>query len=569
MTKFLRNQPHPESSVARCTTDAGTPVRPAVDADARLCCAVSIENRCELYIVAQNNGAVIERFFRTEGTEFTSCGIFFRFPTAVKCMNTLTGGGKGYVFALADKAYLIDTDRRVLWTYEMEAPCAAAFFGQAQELLLTYGDVIYTVTDSGLTERGKIVIPGYVINSNRYDLISEQGDSARKYLGINALYWNGMYLFTFAQVFFRCARENLDTFMCMSRSLDENLSRRFLLLPNGGAGGLFIDMDGSLSLAYVGSTPFSVTYGKPAIVKLSFQELGFFRPQDGLVFENSPVDLLRPSDNGGVDIRDTFVYPAPDGWYYLTGTTARPGGTFWQNTNGILLWRSKDLSVWESLGKVFDYQQLESPWQSNIATNCWAPELCCYGGTYWITYSLEPGCGLLKSISGKPQGPYADMGRVVMRGIDSGFFQEDGTLYLVWQNGMVAPFHESCITFTREPVHLLPVDGQQVGYEGAGIIKVAGKYVLYAAEWNGDIRIDGTYDMMYSTSDSLYGPYSPRQLLIPHGGHGCLFYDFDGRLRFTMFGNDRTAPFSRSAAIGYVGIRWENDQLILYPQDNT
>ena len=86
-----------------------------------------------------------------------------------------------------------------------------------------------------------------------------------------------------------------------------------------------------------------------------------------------------------------------------------------------------------------------------------------------------------------------------------------------------------------------------ISYEGAGIIKVGGKYVLYAAEWNGDMRIDGTYDMMYAVSNSLYGPYSKRRLLIPHGGHGCLFYDREGRLRFTMFGNDRTAPFSRKA----------------------
>ena len=80
------------------------------------------------------------------------------------------------------------------------------------------------------------------------------------------------------------------------------------------------------------------------------------------------------------------------------------------------------------------------------------------------------------------------------------------------------------------------------------------------------MRIDGTYDMMYSVADSLYGPYSPRKVLVPHGGHGCLFYDHEDRLRFTMFGNDRTAPFSRKAAIGTVEIRMENGQLILRPQ---
>lgn len=63
----------------------------------------------------------------------------------------------------------------------------------------------------------------------------------------------------------------------------------------------------------------------------------------------------------------------------------------------------------------------------------------------------------------------------------------------------------------------MPTDGQEVGYEGAGLIRVDGRYVLYAAEWNGDLRMDGSYDMMYSTADALMGPYSPRRVLVPHG----------------------------------------------------
>ncbi len=156
-----------------------------------------------------------------------------------------------------------------------------------------------------------------------------------------------------------------------------------------------------------------------------------------------------------------------------------------------------------------------------------------------------------------------DMGRVVHKGIDSGFFCDDGTLYIIWQNGRIAPLNEKATAFTQEPRLLLPIDGQQVGYEGAGLIKVEGKYVLYAAEWNGDARIDGTYDMMYSVSDNLYGPYSPRKCLVPHAGHGCLSYTKEGALIFTMFGNDRTAPFHRGVGIGHIEISWEGDTLCL------
>ena len=56
-------------------------------------------------------------------------------------------------------------------------------------------------------------------------------------------------------------------------------------------------------------------------------------------------------------------------------------------------------------------------------------------GTFWLTYSLPgwdgtgktSGCGLLKSTTGKPEGPYEDMqpGERMGDEIDASLFQDD------------------------------------------------------------------------------------------------------------------------------------------------
>ena len=568
-TSFLTDQPHPENPQARCTTDEGSPLVVAVDEQARCCCGCFWKEELWLFVAAQNATQEIHLYVRKADGTFAFQKVFCRMPAPVRQMNAFRDEASAELrlFVLADKGYILDRTGSMLVAFSANCESACALEINGALRIICDGSWHSLKGSEELEYERELSVPAYRINANRYDKLCETGSTQPGEITGSALRWKGKILYTCGARFERCGRENFDTFLCEGDETGNTFSRRYLVIPNGGGASLFADDEGTLFAAFVGRTSHSAVSGKPAIVRLERQESGFFRPRKGTVFENSPVDVLLPSDNGKRDIRDTFVCAAEDGWYYLTGTTARENGTFWKNTDGVNLWRSKDLKQWEFVKTVFDYRAQQESWQNQISDNCWAPEICRHDGTYWITYSLEPGCGLLKSVTGAPEGPYADMGRVVMRGIDSGFFvDDDDTMYLVWQNGWIAPFTPDGTSFAKDPVLLLPEAGCQVGYEGAGIIKVEGKYVLYAAEWNGDMRIDGTYDMMYSVADSLYGPYSPRKVLVPHGGHGCLFYDHEGRLRFTMFGNDRTAPFSRKAAIGTVEIRMENGQLILCPQ---
>ena len=74
-------------------------------------------------------------------------------------------------------------------------------------------------------------------------------------------------------------------------------------------------------------------------------------------------------------MRDTYVMAGPDGYYYLTGTTATPGREFpsgrvhcWDYNDGLYLWRSKDLKNWESMGLIwsFDHDAAEMKTQSGF-----------------------------------------------------------------------------------------------------------------------------------------------------------------------------------------------------------
>jgi hypothetical protein len=457
---------------------------------------------------------------------------------------------------LAGKVYFYDMNGMKKASIDLDTQSATAYHDNGCDYLVTDG-FVYPLTES-LSVKDQAPYPVKAmpcIVDNRTDVLYKTRRNNPGILG-GMLFRHGEKVhYVCSDIFERCTLKNTDTFICEVYGLDKPYSRRYLAVPNGGPACLFVGENERVFAVFVGMTKYSSVYGKVAILPMDYISGQFFRPTGEYYCETVPSTRLLPV--GGIDqIRDSFIYPAPDGFYYLTGTTLGETGSYLSKTSAIRLWRSKDLEKFEFLGKVFDYRETPSSWQNKISRyiNSWAPEIIFHGGTYWITYSTSPGCGLLKSASGKPEGPYLDMGRVVHRGIDSGFFQENGRLYLIWQNGMIAPLSEDGLEMTEEPVLLMPTDGQEVGYEGAGLIKVNGKYVLYAAEWNGDFRIDGTYDMMYSVSDSLMGPYCPRRLLVPHGGHSCLFYDHERVLRYTIFGNDRSAPFRHCVGVGSVKV---------------
>lgn len=303
-------------------------------------------------------------------------------------------------------------------------------------------------------------------------------------------------------------------------------------------------------------------------------------------------------------IRDTHITLADDGYYYCTGTTRAEGEkeAFGAN-DGIRLWRSPDLKNWESLGLVWSFDR-DGTWQNKWytrmgnwkecepGTGCralYAPEIYRIRGDFYITASVnwEPQDAedegsrtfLLKSASGKAEGPYVDCcGGPLSSRIDSSLFtDDDGTVYFVWQDGRIARMREDMSGFAEEPRRVIQTHFDPEPYcEGVFLFKHDGLYHMALAIWvmedgertgyfPGTVSQKLSYDCVIASSENVYGPYGERYTSITGGGHNSFFTAKDGTLYATMFGNpvnESFAPFYARPAV--IPMEWEGDRV--YPR---
>lgn len=295
-------------------------------------------------------------------------------------------------------------------------------------------------------------------------------------------------------------------------------------------------------------------------------------------------------------MRDTYVMSAPDGYYYMTGTTAPEGRiTAYDHTPGIRMWRSKDLKEWEYMGVVWDFDE-HGTWQkdyfvaegkqkrkvdlngnpvSNKRRTLWAPEIhyiesaqnyFLVGCMPWSPHGS--GSFVLRSTTGKAEGPYVNIAGnsdgPLHPNIDGSLFEDDdGTVYFVAHNHEIARMKPD-MSGVAEPFR--EIDEQEYDIEpyieGAFIFKDEGKYHLVQAIWSfklpdgryaydeekpgrafktrkeiGEARY--SYDVVIATADNVYGPYSKRYTSVIGAGHNNFFKDKQGNWWATMFGNPR------------------------------
>lgn len=277
-------------------------------------------------------------------------------------------------------------------------------------------------------------------------------------------------------------------------------------------------------------------------------------------------------------LRDTSVCRGPDGWWYMTGTVE----PFYGNNEGIKVWRSRDMKVWDALGMVWKYGA--SPWHKPYLEKhmpLWAPEVHYLRGTFWLTYSMPgydgtaktSGSGLLRSTSGKAEGPYEDVHPASRMGdeIDASLFEDDDhKVYFLWHSGKIALMNEA-MTGLAEPYKWIRTatpdanpnhhsglcpgifgkgNYDHIGYEGVYLFKRNGTYYMSCSE-----NFDGRYSCAVATAKSIYGPYSARYEAIPHGGHNVFFQDERGDWWSTYFGSDGSAPWQEKP--GVIPVRFD------------
>lgn len=324
---------------------------------------------------------------------------------------------------------------------------------------------------------------------------------------------------------------------------------RALAVPHAGRGSLLRTDDGKLAAVYNPrcDDSFALFCEQVGLAPLERAPDGRLRQAASVITEDSAVAARKPLVTTE-SMRDPSVTLGGDGYYYLVGTL--DGYGYHRPEGGVKLWRSSDLKKWDEVGFVWKWEGMGYDFGDNIA-ELWAPEIMwsARDKTYYLAFSvMERGVGgktwLYRSTSGKADGPYENVTKsYFVKGIDGFPFEDDDGLYFLWGGGSIGKLNAKRDGFEGPVRTLVDADGDHVGYEGNGLIKANGVYFLTGAEWHGPLRTHGTYDMMYGTSKTLFGPYSQRRMGAPHGGHGTAFKDKEGRYWYTMFGNDPTAPW--------------------------
>jgi beta-xylosidase len=269
-------------------------------------------------------------------------------------------------------------------------------------------------------------------------------------------------------------------------------------------------------------------------------------------------------------LRDTQICLGGDGNYYMTGSS---GDNIWVYAAGLELWKSRDLKKWIYVGLVWSIEKdgaWEKKWQNlhgKPARALWAPEIHFVKDNYFICLSMPPGgISILKSVSGKAEGPYVHATTVTdkpfVNGIDPTFFQDDdGKIYFTWSGGtrivlmkddmsdFAEPFHKIVLQNPdHDPTHhAARCEGRgmnDLGTEGAVLFKANGKYYLGAAD-----DYQGRYSSCVAISDNIYGPYSGRHEAVPCGGGTGFFKDKIGNWWCSFFGNDNQSPWREKPGI--------------------
>lgn len=292
----------------------------------------------------------------------------------------------------------------------------------------------------------------------------------------------------------------------------------------------------------------------------------------------SPQERSVPAPLIDVPLRDPSITRGPDGTYCMTGTLSfKDEGEDFENNAGIRLWKSSDLKNWEDMGLVVDPEKTQIRWLRYPTASTdqlgdlrhdagiIAPEIHYLKGTFWLAFSRGGfGTGLLKSESGKPEGPYVpptgNKAMITHWGSDPSLFEDDdGSVYWLWAGPQVfiakmkddlsglaeAPRALTCAESSNARIFKsssTPVS-DYIGRGGPFLYKVNGVYHLSAADYiMKHTTTVGTVFVAASRGD-IYGPYSEKTVLIPHAGQTTVFQDNDGRWLATYGGEDRYSTF--------------------------
>lgn len=250
-----------------------------------------------------------------------------------------------------------------------------------------------------------------------------------------------------------------------------------------------------------------------------------------------------------IHIRDPFILPY-QGIYYMYGTRA---DCFGCGTGGFDVYKSTDLVNWSLPIEVFDSKK----YNLNLEVN-WAPEVHFYNGSFYMfathTFSSDGRRGTYIHSSSAPDGeftPHSD-GPVTpgeWYSLDGTFYCEDNIPYLVFchEHVQIADGTIECVRLSDDLKH--PIGECRTLFKGSDaymVNKNRERFVtdgpfMFRNKRNELIMLWSTVDNGYlqclaaSDNGRIDGNFVQRpHLFSDDGGHGMLFYDFEGRLWLSL-----------------------------------
>ena len=178
------------------------------------------------------------------------------------------------------------------------------------------------------------------------------------------------------------------------------------------------------------------------------------------------------------------------------------------------------------------------------------------------------GIGILKSSTGRPEGPYVNAFTIdepIVDGIDATLVEdEDGKVYFTYGSASKIALLKDDMSGFAEPFRQIVLENpdhnpshhakkcvgrgmNDLGHEGAVLFKRNGKYYLGAAD-----DYEGRYSTCLGVSDNIYGPYRQRHESIPCGGGTGFFKDKEGNWWSSYFGNDSQSHFREE--VGFIRV---------------
>ncbi len=262
-----------------------------------------------------------------------------------------------------------------------------------------------------------------------------------------------------------------------------------------------------------------------------------------------------------INIRDPYVLTFENN-YYLYGTRA---ASAWGEMDGFDCYVGKDLENWEGPFEIF-----KKPADFFATQSYWAPECYFFEGSFYLLATLgaknrKKGVHLFKA--NNPLGPFEYIDQLTPTAeecIDGTLYFEDEKIYLVYSrtfqdspNGDMCALElsqnlessvgQSFKLFSAssakwaKPIPFAKsefgIDGDVYLADGPSIIKRYEQTIMLWSSWANNGYSVG---LAKSVNGKILGSWKQdEQYVIENGGHGMVFTDFNGTLRYSYhFPND-------------------------------